>query len=67
MAHRRESEVSSTMVEGSLKMPVVPKALRAPRTDQSSMDFVKKIKLLEYLMYLSMYVGDLDNWQKSWD
>lgn len=48
-------------------MTIVPEALRATRTDQSSMDFVKKMKLLEYLMYLSMYLGDLDNWQKGWD
>lgn len=53
--------------EGKSQMTIMPEALRATRTDRSSMDFVKKMKLLESLMYLSMYLGDLDNWQKGWD
>lgn len=57
-------------VKGNLWVTVVPEALRATRkvrVGQKALAwaFVKKMKLLEHLMCLSIYLGDLDNWQKG--
>lgn len=60
------------LVKGNLRVMLVAEAWRATRTggirsEGTSTDFVKEVKFLEYLMCLSIYLGDLDNWQKVWD
>lgn len=53
-AYRRESKESLIMMKENLRMTVVPEALRETRADQNrlegpSMNFVKKVKWIEYV------------------